>query len=366
VVGPFLRALHALPVQRRQDAGSDMARNETTFESCERALAEGEAIALFPEGISHSEPNLQPLKTGAARIAGRTRSAGATGLAVLPVGLIYEAKTVFRSDVTAVVGLPVEHDDLDWDDGESPAAVEAFTDRLDRALRSVTVNAETWEDLRFVEGLRGMALEILGPDAGDVPPPQVRSRMLEGYYRAREERPEALQSLLRRARQYFRTLGFLGLEDADLAREVTLGDALAYARKRLALAILTYPPALFGWLFNALPYYATGPLALYFAREEDLIATYKLGIGALCFTLYYALAGTLLGWALGPWPALAILAAAVPAGLWALAYAESGEAFIHRAKAVLALWTRARTAARLRRMREEVLDVLRPLVFIYQ
>ena len=36
---------------------------------CRRLLAQRGMVALFPEGISHDEPSLQPLKTGAARIA---------------------------------------------------------------------------------------------------------------------------------------------------------------------------------------------------------------------------------------------------------------------------------------------------------
>src|SRR5881397_1209621 len=54
---------------RRMDEGSDPSQNHDTFEAARRVLVTEGAIAIFPEGISHSDPKLRPLKTGTARIA---------------------------------------------------------------------------------------------------------------------------------------------------------------------------------------------------------------------------------------------------------------------------------------------------------
>src|SRR5216117_2731339 len=77
VIGWFCRAFEAIPVHRRQDAGSDPSQNRETFDATRAVLARGGAIAIFPEGTSHSDPKLRPLKTGAARIA--FGAAGALG-----------------------------------------------------------------------------------------------------------------------------------------------------------------------------------------------------------------------------------------------------------------------------------------------
>src|SRR5512135_3033086 len=90
MVAPWLRLVRALPIYRRQDEGSDMTRNEATFEACEHLLLEGGALSLFPEGVSHDLPKLQPLKTGTARIVGRAFQRGARPV-VLPAGLLYSA-----------------------------------------------------------------------------------------------------------------------------------------------------------------------------------------------------------------------------------------------------------------------------------
>ncbi|HEX5831025.1 MAG TPA: 1-acyl-sn-glycerol-3-phosphate acyltransferase, partial [Gemmatimonadaceae bacterium] len=68
-LGWLMRAAGCIPVYRRLDDPAQMARNVDSLAAAEVALAEGSAIGLFPEGISHHEPALAPLKTGAARIA---------------------------------------------------------------------------------------------------------------------------------------------------------------------------------------------------------------------------------------------------------------------------------------------------------
>ena len=68
-VGTMLRLLGGLPVYRAQDDASQMHRNEETFRGAIAALHDGDAVQIYPEGKSHSEPSLVPMRTGAARIA---------------------------------------------------------------------------------------------------------------------------------------------------------------------------------------------------------------------------------------------------------------------------------------------------------
>ena len=62
---PFLRFAGVIPVYRKVD-GEPGDRNASAFSTCNAILANGGVVAIFPEGISHDESTLQPLKTGAA------------------------------------------------------------------------------------------------------------------------------------------------------------------------------------------------------------------------------------------------------------------------------------------------------------
>ena len=53
-----------------------MSKNAETFAAVDAALAGGDAICIFPEGVSHSTGRLEPLRTGAARMALRAERAG--------------------------------------------------------------------------------------------------------------------------------------------------------------------------------------------------------------------------------------------------------------------------------------------------
>lgn len=365
MVAPFLRLLRALPVYRRQDEGSDMALNEATFEACVHLLLDGEALALFPEGISHDRPMLQPLKTGAARIVGRASGRGA-GLTLLPVGLNYSAKSTFRSEATVTFGLPVAYRDLPWGTGEDPAAVAALTGRLREALESLTVNAERWEDLRIVEGVRDMALEQAGPSDDGLDREEVTRRLLEKFYRARADHPTELHALLVRARAYLRMLKLLGLQDGDVTSERRFGSAWNATWKRLAVIFIGYPPALFGWLFNFLPYFLCGRLAFLAGQGRDAVATYKLYGGLVFFPLFYLAQGTLLWRAAGPWWAVLGVALGGPCGLWAMRYYALRSEFVRVAAATLTLGLRRDASERLKEMRAEVEEALRPLVEMYR
>ena len=94
ILSSILRGLGAIPLHRRQDRGEgvDPAANVEALAECRRRLAGGDAICLFPEGVSHSDPRLRPLRTGAARIALDFVEQEGRPLAIVPVGLDSEAK----------------------------------------------------------------------------------------------------------------------------------------------------------------------------------------------------------------------------------------------------------------------------------
>ena len=151
--GWLLRQFEILPVFRRVDAAGEMSKNRQTFENCYELLARSRCIAIFPEGISHDETKLQPLKTGAARIALGALAVGENlrekGLKIIPVGLYYTSKTAFRSEAlirygTSLTVTPVALDE----NGEPPrAAVLELTGKIETALRNVTLNLESESEL---------------------------------------------------------------------------------------------------------------------------------------------------------------------------------------------------------------------------
>ncbi len=176
VGGRIIRALEALPVYRRIDADGDMSKNLETFRVCRELLAQNRCIAIFPEGISHDETKLKPIKTGAARIALGALGVGAgeeeqwrrgeeekntkdkgqrtkdIDLKIMAVGLFYTSKTAFRSEVLIRYGELIDVEPVELDEnGEPPKdAVKNLTGRIEEALRRATLNLESPEELDTV------------------------------------------------------------------------------------------------------------------------------------------------------------------------------------------------------------------------
>ncbi len=364
-VAPFLKAARSLPVARRKDGPVDMERNQATFDTCVHALLDGDVVALFPEGVSHNEPRVQPLHTGAARITGLAWSHGVR-VAVVPVGLIYSARSLFRSEAMVIAGPPVIYQDLSWGDGENPEAVRVLTARVAEALAGVTVNAERWLDLDIVETLRRVAInELDAAKAGDEEPWD-RRVSLERFYGARFDHPVEMTKLLKAAKRYMALLKALGLRDEDLAMDASGLKAFNNAAKGFLALVLGIAPAFYGWLFHVIPYTLTGIVAKLLAKSEDTSSTYKLYAGLMLYPSCYLLQLGLAAQALGVPAALAFGVAAVPAGFWAVRYSEQREEYVQAAWAVLTLRTRRRTAEKLLKIREEVKEALRPLLDIYR
>ena len=101
----FLRLAGVVPVHRLADGAGTQA-NAAAFARCREVLVSGGVIGLFPEGISHDEATLQPLRTGAARIALDAAGNGASGVQIVAVGLVYDEKARFRSSALVRIGAP--------------------------------------------------------------------------------------------------------------------------------------------------------------------------------------------------------------------------------------------------------------------
>ncbi|MEZ5346543.1 MAG: lysophospholipid acyltransferase family protein [Pyrinomonadaceae bacterium] len=165
VISYVLRVVEALPVYRKIDS-ADVSKNRKTFEASHELLQKEGAIALFPEGISHNSTKLLPIKTGAARIALGAISGFSESdpvkLRIVPVGLYYTNKTTFRSEALLHFGEAFEVKPALLDsDGDLPRdAVKELSNKIEEALRDVTVNAESRAELDIASEAANLFLSV--------------------------------------------------------------------------------------------------------------------------------------------------------------------------------------------------------------
>jgi len=119
--------------QRLSGTSLDRSRNAGAFRELLETLRQNGAVLIFPEGKSHNETGLEPLRTGLARLALQARDqASIKNVRILPIGLIFENKSAPGSLVGVRVGDPV---DLSSWSGHNPVELTA---EVASRLRSVS------------------------------------------------------------------------------------------------------------------------------------------------------------------------------------------------------------------------------------
>lgn len=229
VIGFLLRTLEALPLYRRvdavQDQSANIALNQKTFAASHDLLKKGGAIALFPEGISHNETKLLPVKTGAARIALGALSINRDrdlNLKICPVGLYYTSKTSFRSEALLRFGEPFDVVPVEPDAGGQPPreAVRELSEKIAASLREVTLNVENREELEVVERTEQIfssvyeSLNLRTSLAAELETRRRFAAQIENY---RQREPEKVARLNERIAKYENELKEIGIAPEHLS-----------------------------------------------------------------------------------------------------------------------------------------------------
>jgi 1-acyl-sn-glycerol-3-phosphate acyltransferase len=259
-IGWFARKLEGIPVYRKQD--QTRGSNRETFERARSVLRSGGSIAIFPEGTTHSDPHLRELKTGVARIA---LGARLEELFVIPTGIYYTAKHVFRSKAMVVFGEPIRVG-ATHEDEPPPHEVDALTNAIDNGLDAVTLQADSHaaleliaraEDIFTADETQSLAEEL-----------ELRRRFAEGYHYLRGHDPARLERLESAIAQLAAELRRAKLDPHDLDSRIEVA--------RIVRVLVLLPIAVIGAIINYIPYRLIGVLAKRFAKGEyELVATIK-------------------------------------------------------------------------------------------
>jgi glycerol-3-phosphate O-acyltransferase / dihydroxyacetone phosphate acyltransferase len=322
LIGQFARLAGAIPVHRRQDEGRGPVDNEAMFGAAHRALAEGEALLIFPEGVSQPEPTLMPLRTGAARLV-LGSGASAPRAILLPVGLMFHEPGTFRvGSAVVLIGEPVSTEDFE-SMPQGDEAVRRLTARLEAALRRLIVEARDRHTLDLVLAAEAIWREEAPEVAAD---PWARTTWRQRAARAHAYlaafEPARLSALRERLERYVGELEGTGLTDRDLSQGYQLRAVLRYALRQGLALVLGLPLALWGLVNHILPYGLTAVAVRAMDPEADVESTYKVAVGLVVYPLCWLLEGWLI-WRMGGGGVFAVfMLSLLPTGFFALSWTQ--------------------------------------------
>ncbi len=349
-IGWIVRLFETIPVYRKQD--NTTGSNYETFHRARGVLRRGGAIAIFPEGTTHDDPQLRELKTGAARIA---LGAGVEATMVVPTGIYYTNKQVFRSSALVVFGEPLRVESIAQDD--PPAEdVDLLTAAIDAGLDAVTIQADSHAALEFI----GRAEDIFTAD--DEQPLseelELRRRFIGGYHYLRAQDPARLERLQSALAQFESALRRAKIDVFELRPRISMA--------RLFRVMVLLPIAIAGGVVSYPAYVLVGFLARRVSKGEGAVmATIKFVAALALYPLSYIVAAILVGLRFG-WIIGIATALALPIlGYVALIVFEDADDIIGDARALLYRVFRRygyeRLVAQRRAIRDEIVSVAREL-----
>ncbi len=365
IVGMLTRAMGSIPVYRRMD-GADTSQNRQTFERVWQELARGGAIALFPEGTSHSDPKMRPFKTGSARMAlGAASMNPGPPVVIVPGGLYYTAKVTFRSSAVLCFGEPITvvSEPLGRDGEPTQEGVRALTARLQEALSKVTLEADQEEALRLVTRAERIFSSVEGPGTKDRDLTRqfaLRQRFLRGYAQLRIRMPDRIAAVEQMLARYDAELGAAGMAPENmLESRLTVGTVTRNAAIAVVTLLLLAPLAVVGVFIHLPAYKITGPLITRAAKvERDVVATTKIFAAAAVFPLiWFAIAWLVWRrWGVA-YAALAFVLCPV-SGYGALLFVEQLDRLVGSARGLSLRLLRPRAFRRLEAQRRKIREAI--------
>lgn len=386
----LLKQCGVIPINRLKDDPKAMRSVMDTFEACFRVLERGEAVAIFPEGVTHDDPQLKEVKSGAARMALELehRHDGKLGLQIVPVGLTFSAKEVYRSEVLVNFGEPIRAADFlhgyaeealaGTTCGVSEAAqqrgpagkkecIRKLTHEIEQRIQSLMLHLPKLERARIVEAVKRLFLDKLrlGNIVVQEPVPLRLEELLLTQTIAQavdfvfDHHPETAAAFVRRLDFYERGLRRLKISDEALTNFPQKRMLVWQSFLWTLLAVLGAPIAFYGWIHRLIP------VALVRAvrnrvlepdhrKRQTAHTTILLGIVAFVpsFAIFAAVFHHFFGWPASFWYALSLPVASLLAYYYIRELRRMGSAI----RNTLILLRAPFAAKRLLRLRAELIE----------
>ncbi|KAF8070166.1 glycerol-3-phosphate-acyltransferase [Lyophyllum atratum] len=334
---------------------------QVLFKGTFEALSKGQAVALFPEGTSYTEPKIMQVKDGAAWAAleyakWKQENPGVAppqDVIIIPAAIVYTDKSKYRSDVIIEFGQPITLDSykeqfFSSEEGAPRAAVKRLTRAIESELVEATVNAPDWDTLYVARIARDILWE--GTKSINLDEFVVISQTLVDLF-STPNSTSNFKSAKRNLLEYYSLLQSSHLTNSVLSslplpRSLDPNTPVPVPSRLYTLLILIRDtisalirlPFFFFPLIVHLPVYFMGRLGARLVQdEEETQAQNKVVFGLLSLVLIYPAAFFFL-WALLWYTPIGALFAATTVYLFANYHNRIIDVNYERAKRIIAAW----------------------------
>ncbi len=290
-VAAILRFLKIMPVYRMRDGKENLTKNDDTFTNSIKVLENNFALGLFPEAAHTGRRQMIQHKKAVPRIVfmAEENTNGKLDIQIIPTGIYYSSYWKFNRNLIVNFGKPIAVNDFMDEYRKNPGtATLQLRDKIQESILPLVLNISSkkyYEDFEIIREIYGRhylqrrkeKFSILNLFKSD----QVMMARLD---RLEMQRPQDTDNLVNMVRDYKSNL-------KEVKIKSWLIDKHYYNTIKvfvnIILLLASFPLFLYGFVFNAIPFFAIDIIVRKKVKEIAFWSTFFQMLGLVVFPIVY-------------------------------------------------------------------------------
>lgn len=308
----ILRFLKIMPVYRMRDGKDQLAKNDETFANSVKVLESNGALALFPEAAHTGKRQMISHKKAVPRIVfmAEEKAGHNLDIQIVPTGIYYNSYWKFNRNLVVNFGDPIPANQFLEEYKENVnAATMRMRESIYKGIKPLVVDIQSkkhYEDFELITSLYGNQFlrrqNLKNTIANRFKSDKLLAEKLDNL---EDKNPEKTEDVIKQAKNYNAQLKKYKLRNWLVENQKN--NLLKIALNEILL-LVTLPVFLFGFVFNAIPFFTIDIPIRRKIKDVAFWSTFFLVLGIILFPIIYLLELLAVSWLLpGLWIKLAFL-----------------------------------------------------------
>lgn len=296
----ILRFLKIMPVYRMRDGKENLTKNDETFANSVKVLENNFALGLFPEAAHSGKRQMLVHKKAVPRIVfmAEEKADKKLDIQIIPTGIFYSHYWKFNRNLIVNFGKPIRANDFveEYRQNENTATLSLRQKIIDE-MQAVVLEIKStrfyddFENIREIYGKHFLKRQnqkytVLNLFKSD-------QKLVKNLDELEEKNVETTEKIASSFKAYTLELKKLKLRNWLLENE---HYNWAKIGTNILILILGFPVFVFGFLFNAIPFFAIDFITRKKVKDIGFWSTFFLVLGIILFPVFYLIEFFAVSW----------------------------------------------------------------------
>jgi 1-acyl-sn-glycerol-3-phosphate acyltransferase len=310
----ILKFLKIMPVYRMRDGKENLTKNDVTFTDSVKVLENNFALGLFPEAAHSGKRQMLVHKKAVPRIVfmAEEKSNQRLDIQIIPTGIYYSHYWKFNRDLIVNFGNPIPGNDyIEAFKQNESAATLLLRQRILDEMQPLVLEIKSqkyysdFETNREIYGKhylkrQNLKYSTLNHFKSD-------QKLVKKLDELEENNQDETAKLVRQINEYVSKIKKLKIRNWLVEKPHQNLAKIAFNK---LILILGLPLFLFGFIFNAIPFFTIDTITRKKIKDKGFWSTFFLALGIILFPIFYLIEFFAVSWLIpGIWLKLAFIVA---------------------------------------------------------